>query len=97
MCRVIPVAVIAQQDLLAALPDIAKGWVGHAKADLCRRGAMVEPFPRVTSGRFLERPNAKSLGRSMIMGLLRIRVLFEWRLRRGQRSDTNIHQVYMTF
>ena len=57
----------------------------------------MEPFPRVRSGGFLERPNDLALGRSMIMGLLRIRVLFEWRLRRGQRSDTNIHQVYMTF
>jgi hypothetical protein len=42
VCKVIPVAVIVQQDPLAALPDIAKGWVGRAKADLCRRGAVSE-------------------------------------------------------
>ena len=33
----------------------------------------------------------------MIRGLLRIRVLFDWRLTCGRRWDTKIHQVYLTF
>ena len=46
---VVPVAVVAQQDLLAALRDHAEGRVGHAMPQLRGRGRAVElqPFQRL--------------------------------------------------
>ena len=49
MCRVVPVAAVTQQDLLAPLRNHAQGWLQHAVKRLQRHGdaAQVKPFERL--------------------------------------------------
>ena len=58
MGRVVPVAVVAQQDLLAALRDHAEGGLGDAVHRLRGRGRAIEaqPFERLYGPVFADRP-----------------------------------------
>jgi len=75
MSGIVPVAVVAQQDLLATLRDHAKGRFGHAIHRFCGRGSAIEvqPFQRLNRPIFADGPR-DTLGQLLSVGLCPVRL-----------------------